>query len=63
LAAAAGSQLVIIDRAGHNSQDEQTAEVIEVLRKFLAAKPPRLEVYWPAVAARARPTICQTGPW
>lgn len=33
-----GSQLVIIDGAGHNPQDEQTAEVIRVLRTFLAAK-------------------------
>ena len=35
----AGSQLVIIDRAGHNPQDEQRAEVLEILRTFLAAKP------------------------
>ncbi len=35
----AGSQLVIIDRAGHNPQDEQRAEVLEFLRTFLAAKP------------------------
>jgi proline iminopeptidase len=33
-----GSQLMIIDGAGHNPQDEQTAEVIRVLRTFLAAK-------------------------
>ena len=33
-----GSQLVIIDGAGHNPQDEQTAEVIQVLRTFLTAK-------------------------
>jgi proline iminopeptidase len=33
-----GSQLVIIDGAGHNPQDEQTGEVIGVLRTFLAAK-------------------------
>ena len=33
-----GSQLVIIDRAGHDPQDEQTAEVIRVLRTFLATK-------------------------
>lgn len=34
-----GSQLVVIDGAGHNPQDEQTAEVLDVLRRFLAAKP------------------------
>jgi proline iminopeptidase len=33
-----GSQLVLIDRAGHSPQDEQTADVIKVLRTFLAAK-------------------------
>jgi proline iminopeptidase len=33
-----GSQLVLIDRAGHNPQDEQTAEVIKILRTFLAAR-------------------------
>ena len=33
-----GSQLVIIDGAGHTPQHEQTAEVIGVLRTFLAAK-------------------------
>jgi proline iminopeptidase len=32
------SQLMIIDGAGHNPQDERTAEVIRVLRTFLAAK-------------------------
>lgn len=30
-----GSQLVIIDDAGHNPQDEQRAEVLRVLRTFL----------------------------
>jgi proline iminopeptidase len=34
----AGSQLVIIDGAGHNPQDEQRGEVIGVLRTFLAGK-------------------------
>jgi proline iminopeptidase len=29
------SRLVIIDRAGHNPQDEQTAEVLRVVRDFL----------------------------
>ena len=33
-----GSRLVIIDGAGHNPQDEQTAQVIGVLRSFLAGK-------------------------
>lgn len=33
-----GSQLVIIDGAGHNPQGEQAGEVIGVLRRFLAAK-------------------------
>jgi proline iminopeptidase len=33
-----GSQLVIIDGAGHNPQDEQPGEVIGVLRRFLAGK-------------------------
>jgi proline iminopeptidase len=33
-----GSQLVIIDGAGHNPDDEQTGEVIGVLRTFLAGK-------------------------
>jgi proline iminopeptidase len=33
-----GSQLVIIDGAGHNPQDEQAGEVIGVLRTFLAGK-------------------------
>lgn len=32
----AGSRLVIIDGAGHNPQDEQAAEVLRVLRAFLA---------------------------
>jgi proline iminopeptidase len=31
-----GSQLVIIDAAGHNPQDEQRDEVLRVLRRFLA---------------------------
>lgn len=31
-----GSQLVIVEGAGHNPHDEQTAEVIRVLRAFLA---------------------------
>lgn len=32
------SQLLIVDGAGHNPQDEQPGEVMPVLRKFLAAK-------------------------
>jgi proline iminopeptidase len=39
-----GSQLVIIDGAGHDPQDEQTAEVIRVLRTFLARRQRLLEV-------------------
>lgn len=35
-----GSQLAIIDGAGHSPQDEQRAEVIRVLRTFLAATAP-----------------------
>ena len=31
-----GARLVIIDGAGHNPQDERTAEVVRVLRAFLA---------------------------
>ncbi len=31
-----GSQLVIIDDAGHNPQDEQTAEIVRNLRAFMA---------------------------
>ncbi len=34
-----GSQLVIIDGAGHNPQDEQTSEVMRALRAFLSGKP------------------------
>ena len=33
-----GAQLVIIDHAGHNPQDERTAEVARALRGFLAPK-------------------------
>ena len=33
-----GSRLVIIDGAGHNPQDEQTAKVLGVLRTFLARR-------------------------
>ncbi len=33
-----GAQLVIIDHAGHNPQDERTAEVARVLRGFLGPK-------------------------
>lgn len=35
-----GSQLVLVDGAGHSPQDEKPAEVIPVLRAFLAAKVP-----------------------
>ncbi|MGZ4615938.1 MAG: alpha/beta fold hydrolase, partial [Actinomycetes bacterium] len=35
-AAIPGAQLVIIDGAGHNPQDEKPAEVVRVLRAFLA---------------------------
>ena len=35
-----GSQLVIIDGAGHSPQDERTDEVLRVLRAFLAPKAP-----------------------
>lgn len=33
-----GSQLVLIDDAGHSPQDEQAAEVLRVLRDFLTAR-------------------------
>ena len=33
-----GAQLVLIDHAGHNPQDERTAEVARALRAFLAPK-------------------------
>lgn len=35
-----GSQLVMIDGAGHDPQDEQPTRVMQVLRPFLAAKAP-----------------------
>lgn len=35
-----GAQLVIIDDAGHNPQDEKPAETIAVLRSFLGARTP-----------------------
>jgi hypothetical protein len=46
-----GSQLVIIDGAGHNPQDEQTGEVIGVLRTFLAGRQRLLEMVWRQVSA------------
>jgi proline iminopeptidase len=34
------SRLIIIDNAGHNPHDEQPAEVIDVVRDFLAIAQP-----------------------
>jgi proline iminopeptidase len=34
------AQLRLIDRAGHNPHDEQTAEVLRALREFIPAQAP-----------------------
>jgi hypothetical protein len=57
-----GSQLVIIDGAGHNPQDEQTGEVIGVLRTFLAGRQRLLEMVWRQVSA-ATLTVADAGIW
>jgi pimeloyl-ACP methyl ester carboxylesterase len=47
------ARLQIIERAGHNSHDEQTAEVMQVLTTFICADAPAARPRVPAAAAAA----------
>jgi proline iminopeptidase len=49
------SELVLVDRAGHDPQDEQPDEVLRVVRSFLAAKAPTRPVR-PATSGRGPAT-------
>jgi proline iminopeptidase len=50
------ARLELIERSGHNPQEEQTAETVEALRRFLAAAPPRRATSPGAPRRAGRPT-------